>query len=416
MKWTRIVGVIDGDALHLSIISSVFGRVTARRGPTLERFLSMRRDEVAAGFAGLPNGRVTLVCPTDWCAVRPIQMRVAGWRQAREEIRHSVDRLLPLQPDDAMLGLIDVGADADPAAGACLVGVRRSAVQAWIDAVEQGADREVATVISPHMAMLGLGLQHEARSEVVEPAPGGFATAHRLAWGRPVEIGAPDAPAESGAEAQKRIVLPGGEGDASSEAVTWHDLAVAAALAPEVAPDAYSPLVGRTPSARTRWIPAAAAAVVALGLFVAAGQVYAARLEQGAEAARDQQQRLEDEVRAAHELRRQAERRMQLLDEGIAASTSDWRSVLPAIADVHAALGEDGHLRRLQLGPDSILLGGEAPNAGALLERLEESERLQGATLISPVSKSSQSGWDVFDVRINRIAPKAMPGSGERAR
>lgn len=405
---TTISLVICGDDLHVVEVTRSPTGDSARAHPPLRRFLSMPTEDARGMLGGPPQRPITLTCPSAWCALRPIQVTRREWGTARDEILRSIDRLLPISPDDALAGRIDLVDESEEPVSARLIGVRRSQARPWLEAIERLFGHPVDILLSPHMAMLGLGLQQHRRAVVVEQYDG-FTERHELRYGRPVVIGEPG---EASANADAVVMLPGlTTGEAASvppgvELISPDDLAIGAALAPAVAPTSFAPLIGKPPAPRPRWLAPATIAVAAIALLAISATLYQSRLGGAAEDAAARQRALQPDVERAQELRRTADRYVRLLDEGVGAATDQWRSVLPDLAEARDALSEGGFYQRVEVSSDTLALRGETESFGDLLERLEESPRFREAAPVSPVTKG-QSGLDVFEVRAAR---RRLPG------
>ncbi len=415
--WRRVSATIVGDTLHIVAAASTLRGVRVAEGVVLERFLAMPPDEAAGaitrlldqlGRGGAMRGLLgaALVVPDSWCATRPIQMTTAAWPKARDEVLRSLDRLLPIPPDDALVGLLDVF-PAEPGAaatGGVLIAVRRSIAQAWLDAFARaaGLPSHSIDVYSPHIAALGLGLQDSPQSEFLSPlGPGPDAQGERLrfAWGRPLAVGES---ARTSDEPWGRRLIYRAASATDDAQIGPQDLALGAALAPVVAAGSFCPLGGRVSPAPRRWIAPAAAAAVAAALFLSAGPVFNARLERGAARLAQEQTAVEAALGEAQAMRREAERSLRILTAGVATPTSNWRSALPALLEAQSALGERGFLYRVELGPEHLSMSGEVASATSALEALEASPRLSGARLLAPIQRSSATGLDVVEIRATR--------------
>ncbi len=393
LAWKRISIVLIGQDLHIAVVRRSPLGVSAQVGPVLTDALAAPVEEIRAAVRWLPSAPITLTCPSAWCAVRPMQVGVGDWRKARDELVRSIDRLLPIPPDDALAGVVNTASDDE---GALLVAIRRSRVQAWLDLIERVFGRAATELLTPQMAMLGLGLQGEEEATVHEP--GGPATPpirRRLRYGRPVDGGAPGGGAED-----ESALLPDESNVDDPRRVAPADLAIAAALAREAAAGEYAPLLGSAPSPARRWASPALLGAAAALLLIAAGPTFGARLDNAKDALRAEQDRLEPDVQHVRDLRARAERLRNLLEKGVSAPTRDWKSALPPLVDIHEAFGDAGFVHRLEIRPDSISVRGEAPQATTVLERLESSESLAGASLTAPVGKSGDA--DVLEVRAER--------------
>jgi hypothetical protein len=402
-----ISACIVGDALHAAHVSVSALGVRARTGCVIERFRAAPAGESARAIRALcPGGRVParvlLTCAPAQCAVRPVAVTCAQWGRARDEVVASIDSLLPLDPADAVAGLYDVfapGADAgrgEPVGGR-LVGVRRTMIEGWIDALRAATGRERVTLLAPQMAALGLDLRRHEAAGVLE-TDAGAPVVHRFEHGLPVSSGDSE-----GLEA--RFALPS-ETPAPSGVtqVTPAELCVAAAVAERCASEVYRPLLGRSPSRAWRWAPTGVAAALAIAAALAAGPLYASRLERGAAEAQAERAAMMDDHRELLRVRQRAERLAALLERGVGRATANWDSVLPAVDDAHAALTRAGFLYRLELTDASLTMVGESDEVRSVLQRLDASPHLRGAALAAPLTASpSAEGLDVFTIRAERV-------------
>ncbi len=366
---------------------------------TITGFLQMDANQRRSALAPIAQSAgsaasVLLTIPSSWCAMHPIAVTCSQWDSARAEIVRSIDRMLPLSPENAEVGLVDlVSASAGPsdqATGGMLIGADRTRVEPWSTAITEAMGMSVDGVLCPVIAAIGLGLQHEENSAVVEPD----GSAHLLRWGRLTAI---DANAPDGAATTTLT-------DDDAE-----DLAVAAALAGVVAPGAFRPITGAAPKQPKRWLAPAACAALALGLLYGASVMSANRYEAGIEAERQQQQAMADDLAETQSLRLETERLTRLLNDGVAATVVDWRALTPALIEAQASIPADGSLHRLDLDRQSVSLRGETRDAGAALGALEASAAFTGAAFTAPVSKTPD-GSDVFELRADRPASR---GAGE---
>jgi len=133
---------IVGDDLHTVVVSVSPIGAKVRTAPTLERFLSMSADEARRRLEPVAAaGRVVLTCPASWCALRPIGLGVNQWPAARDDLLRSLDRLLPIPPDDAMIGLVQLHDSQGASAGGELV-EDVSYQETYRDAERDGPDRK----------------------------------------------------------------------------------------------------------------------------------------------------------------------------------------------------------------------------------------------------------------------------------
>lgn len=337
--------------------------------------------------------------------MHPIAITGALWDKARPEVVRSIDRMLPLDPDDAEVGLIDIAGEqsghADAASSGMLVGAARSRLEPWLSALAEALGKPVSSLRSPQMAALGLGLQHDERAIVTEPD----GSAHRLRWGRMTAIG--ELHENTGNDGARRIGLTD---DPEDEAGGPYALAIASALADVAAPASFRPIVG--PSARTpqRWLAPAVCAALAITLLVFASMTGERRYRGAIATEQHLQAAMSDDLAATQRLRLETERLTRLLNEGVAATVNRWEAITPALIAAQAAIPADGTLHRLDLDRASVALRGETRDAGAALGALEASAAFTGAAFTAPVSKSPD-GADLFELRADR-KPTSGGGAG----
>ena len=153
LAWTTLALAPSGDDLHAACVRAGARGVVVDEA-ALPAFLTTPQTEAAQALRSvcprrrLP-GRVVLVCPSEWCAARPVAITTEQWGGARDEVLRSIDQMLPVPPDDALVGLVDVHPDApgaSSAAGGCLVGARSSLLRRWLDPIERALGRRVADI------------------------------------------------------------------------------------------------------------------------------------------------------------------------------------------------------------------------------------------------------------------------------
>jgi len=407
--------VIQGEDLAVAVVRRPIELLrpvaTVVRTEFISGFLTMDPAQRRAALRGIvadagSGARVILTVPTHWCALRPISVVSSQWAGARDEIVRSIDRVIPLTPDDAEVGLIDLTAsDAspdDPATGGVLIGVDRSRADQWRSALGEAIGRPVALVISPHMAALGLGLQHEEHAQILEQD----GSTHTMRWGRYTAIG--DLDNTDGGPRPRRIELTEDPEDEQGGPIA---LAIGAAIAPDIAGFSFRPVSGPAPRAPRRWLAPAACAAIAMGLFVLAGSTERHRFQQAVAQEQARQAQLADELAETQRLRLEAERLTRLVNDGVVATAEGWSSMLPALIEAQRALPENGALHRLELDGDSVELRGETASAGDALKALEASEAFTDASFTAPLSKSPD-GADLFELRAKRAAGQSK-GDGE---
>ncbi len=394
---------IVGDDLHAARLR--LGPVGARvlDSTSIERFLSLTPDKRRSALRPLASGvkRLTLTVPSAWCAVRPIALTTKQWASARDELVQSIDRLLPMTSDDAMVGLLNIYDDEQQAAAGRLVAIRRKVAEPWLHAIEDATGIDAGAVLSPHMAMLGLGLQEHVHATVIEPIDEVESVRHSLRYGLPVSIG--DA-VDSSVNDAITVTLPKQSSARTANTVSGVDVAVAGGVAPLVAPHAFAPMSGAVATRRAEWLAPAAAALLAAGLLIGAPMIFDARLKTGLANLRAEQMALTDEYQRVRSVRNNTERLASLLNEGVREPISRWRPAMPVMAEAQAALSSEGFLYRMLVDARGVTISGEADDAGAVLQRLEDSPILSSARRTGPLMPSPEAGWSIFEMRAERTA------------
>lgn len=398
---------IVGDDLHAARVR--VGPIGARvmESTTIERFLAATPEDRRRLLKplGRSGARLTLVAPGDWCAVRPIALTTKQWAKARTELIQSIDRLLPMTSDDAMAGLINVYDDAGQASSGRLIAIRRRIAEPWLHAIEDAAGAQAATILATHMAMLGLGLQAHERATVLDRVDD-ESLRHTLRFGLPTSIG--EAVNES-EESSASAVLPHAGARVDSRAISGVDLAIAGALAPSVAPDAFAPVAGATPARMGEWLAPAAAALLAAALLISAPMIYDARLRAGLADLRAEQAALTEEFQRVRAVRTNTERLATLLHEGVRDPIENWRPAMPVMAEAQGALAGEGFLYRMVVDARGVTISGESDDAGAVLQRLEDSPLLTSARRTGPLMPAPENGWSIFEMRAEREQSGGAP-------
>lgn len=391
---------IVGDALHVARVRIGPMGASVLATATLEAFLEMspadRKDALGAIRAGA--SRLVLVTPSDWCAVRPIAITTKGWKSAKPELIQSIDRLVPMTADDAMVGLLNLYADDLAPKEGRLIAMRRAVAEPWMHAIEDAAGASITMTLSPHMAMLGLGVQREDHTDIIEVLDADDLVRHEMHQGLPVQMGG----AVDGDLAPDALLLPHHTSLKHERTATGVNLAVAGAVAPYVAPHAFAPMQGSLPSQGSSWLAPIGALAAAAALLLASPFIYDARLERGIESLRAEQAALTEPFQEAQALRARTERLASLLLEGVRDTTATWRPALPALAESQNALSGEGFLYRIVLDTRGVTISGESDDAGAVLRALEESPLLTSARRTGPLMPSPENGWSIFEMRAER--------------
>lgn len=404
----RFSAAAIGDDLHVVRVGALGRRVRVRRGPVLRGFLSMAPEEARAALSGVSGAReVVLTCPSGMCGVRPMQLEFARWGSAKGEITRSIDRLFPLSSEEAAVGLVDAGASGGEGSGrAYLVAAARHDIQQWSGHLERALGHEVTEVLSPHMAMLGLGLQHDQRAGVIEATPAGEEI-HWLRYGLVDELGAPwssemdDSTTLAGA---RLVRLPGAGGGGGVDELSGHDLAIGAALAPTVAGGRYSPVLGRAPAAPRRWLAPTAAAVAAGLLLWAAPGVREARYERALADLEAREAAMESDFARIEAMRGELARLRGLMEEGVGSVVKGWRSPMPDLVAIHEVLPAGAYVYDVGVTEARATIAGEAPRASDVLRALEASMAFRDPRQESPTAPVPGGERERFDFSATRAS------------
>lgn len=408
---TTLSAVIVGADLHLAaVVVSPLG-ARSRSGVVLPKFLSLPEDEARRAIESLTDGvraSVLLTIPSGWCGVRPVAVSPAMWGKARAGIVASIDDFLPISPEDAIAGYI-ARAGASESAGGYLIAARRPVAQPWIDALSRASGRSGIEVLSPHMALAGLGIQSEPSAVVVERGPTGALVRHRLAHGRVNELGVPyEMEPSPGAMV---VMLPGDGAPAPGvRTLEPSELALAAALAKTVAPDSFVPLVGRSRSPLRAWARPAALAAACVALLLGASAIREWRYQRAIESLAAEQEQLAPRVAEVERLRERARR----LSADIAAAskimTGEWSRLTPVLAQAHGAVPPEGFLYKVRVDSKSVILDGESPRYLDTLRAVEETAAFANARQVNPSVSVSERKMDMFSIRADRESAAPTPG------
>jgi len=436
-QWTRLVCVIDpegsggaGDLVCALVRASPLG-ARARHMGRLRAFLSLGADEArrmlsATGGPGAvaSSTRIVLVIPTEWCGIRPLALSRRMWTSrsgAREEVLRSIESLVPIAADDALAGFIEraspVSSPQNVEGGATggsetvrsgyLVAASASQLRPWLEALHRVHGRDAEVMAGP-MALLGLGLQKAAHVEVIEHFAGGDAVRHTMTYGRFTELGSPveadgqSGPADAPDVHPQRVHVSWRANERDAQGT--EDLAVAAALAPVVAPESYAPLTGTAPSLPRPWLWPAAGALLTLAALWSAGRTTEWRFQSAAAMLERERAAIAEQVAHAERSRAEAQRLARWIEQDVHQRTSSWRSVMPALAAALGALPQDGFLYRIELTSSRVQMEGESRRAAEVLDRIEATSEFARAAPVHPYDVSPERGLETFTIRAERTA------------
>lgn len=439
LPWTTRSLALVGDDLYITQVVGGPLSVREQRIAIVPGFAAMHAAEArAALLAHQPprNSRLCVLVPADMVSARRMPLGCAAWSRASGELRGSVEKLLPIEAEHAVLGMVDRAHDAtagqsaggeerhsasastDSVGHGYLLGTDARTLRHLLEPIEAAFGRPVDLVLAWPHALLGLGTQREPRALVLDESPPGVPVHHELRSGRLARLSDPGhsighAPAAA-------LLMPGVQApNLNAERVRrldGYDLAAAAALAEHVAPGAIIPLRGRRRSIGTRWIAAAAAAMLGLVLLLGANRIHDSRVDAELiriQAAADQ---LAPELAQA-EARRE---RLTRLTATLAQINDAWSGTDPQIIEAYRALRDavpaQGFIYRVQIDGQRMTMNAEAPRAAAVLERVEGSPLFRGATMRPPSGVSERPGMERFEITAERLRPSASAATGEGAR
>lgn len=414
LPWTTLSLVIAGDDLASAIVSGGWRGVWERPGPVLRGFLAMAPEDARRALGDVaPGARILLTCPTSWVGLRPAAIEVRQWESAKGSIQESIESFFPLSAHDAMVGVVGRTGEKGSPVGAYLLAVSRQRVKPWLDAVQRVLGRPVDAVLTPHMALLGLGLGSHPNACVIEHGAGGSMSVHRLAHGEIEELSGPGEAGPTGVHSVRW--LNGVEArpqDSGAPAIGAPEQAVAAAIAERVAGDHFSPLSGRAPVAAPRWVLPAAGVLVAIGLLWGAAQISDGRYARGI--ARLERESA-DHAGTLHEAQREHEEAIRLtgLLASVEARQDAGRNDL--LADLVPALSvipREGVLYGVQIDFASVTIRGEARRASDVLRRLEETPEFHAAKQLDTAVPVEERTTEQFHIRAERAGGAPTRAAG----
>jgi hypothetical protein len=394
---TTLAGAIVGGDLHTAVVNVSPLGVRAKVRAVLHGFREMPTDVARRTLGEVPEGAsIVLVIPSSMVGVRPTALPADRWAAAREEILKSIESLFPFPASEAAAGCVGRRLPGGESAGYIIAADRRQ-LRPWMEALQKVVGRPVDSVVSSHMALLGLGLQQEANAEVLEWSGAGW-SAHRLAWGEISELNGSMSDVLSG-----RIALPSDRpAPSGARAISGADLAAAGALASVIAPGTLAPLIGRSVGSSRRWVPAAAAIGLGCLLLWGAGRIEEWRYERGIahlERARAEQQSARARVESSQARTNELVARLDAASKAFGAPSAGMLSALEA---AQAAVPEGAFLYRVEVDGKTVTVKGEAKRAGDVLRALEDSPAFRGARELDTPVTVEERGLEMFNIRVER--------------
>lgn len=406
---TTLSLLIDGDDLiWCAVRHSLLGTKTTL-GQRIDGFILLSSASQSLALQAAPHAsRIVLTVPMDWCVLRPVPISIANWSTAKAEIATSIESLVPIPQSEALIGLIGRASREGEPESSYLVVIDRNRLAPWTNAIERALHRRDLIVQSPHMSMLGLGLQEEERVELVEGASGAAPTIHRLLHGEVDELACAMTPLDS-AQCARYYLMSGRSSESAAtpldvRIISSMHMAEGAALAPRVAPRHFVPMVGRAARPVPRWLAPGLASLGALACVWLASVTMNARYEWAGEAIRYKQATLDERLELVLADRARVDQVVQLVEQEFAALTAGWRWVLPELEAAHRVLPDDAFFYRILIDGEALTIRGEATRASEVLERLEASALFSNARSLDAPVLVEERGAEQFHIKADRTS------------
>jgi hypothetical protein len=405
-----------GPDLHLAIVEASALGVRVRTGPVVRDALTATIDIVRRAATGLPRAAtVVFVCPAELTAMRPIGVDTKGFVAARADLHKSVGRLVPIPPENALIGLIQRhGDDGAGESAGYLSAARKDAIDAWADRIRAITGRTPDAVLTPAMALIGCGAQRTETFVALERTLSGAPVAHTLRFGQAVDLASPidsDRLASVRSSGARVRWVPSGDGAASTDgidAITPAELAIAGAMAMIMGDGEFVPLAGAPPRNAPRWVAAAAALLAAGVLAWGAMSVRSWRYERAIDRLTAEEATLDAEVARVQAMRNEAARLSALVRDGVAKTAAAWSPRTSDLAAASMVIPDGGFLYRLSATGAGVVIEGEAPKASAVLAALEASPRFTRARQQDPTAAVPMRSTESFGIRAD-YEPAAPP-------
>ncbi|RMD66542.1 MAG: hypothetical protein D6824_00635 [Planctomycetota bacterium] len=419
---SRLIAVFADEDLHLTLCRWRLRRARVVRSLRVARFAALQRIEqeaAVASFAPFP-GEVVVLAPGSSRVIGGPQLDHAQWRSGRDRLLESIEELLPIARDEAVVGHVDLFDPERPAldrpVGGALVAMRRSELEALTAPLLAGLGARSCVVLPACAAATGVPrVAQQRRCVVVEGVGSAAMVAHTYAQGLLVAVEEPlTRAALASMPPRQTMTLPGAEVE-GLEAIAPQELALGACFVTHASPGLATPL-GRTPPRPVSLYagPVALTTVAAL-LLVGGAAVREVRQRERLHSVDQAIERWAPAAMRAQRLRSEAIRTKELLEKGIASTLASWRSPLPVLAALREALGEEGFYYRVDVDEAGARLRGEAPDASAVLQQLASHPLIASAAFTAPVSVSTLSGMEVFEISVTLAQDAGDVGEGERS-
>lgn len=406
---TTLSLVIDRGDLHWSLVRHSWLGKSHRAGEALRGLRSIPGPAQIAALQSLPSaGRIVLTLAPEMCLITPLDLPLAQWRQSRDSIAESIESLLPIRPDEAMLGLIERSKADASQPRSYLVAARCSDVEPWVSMIEGAFQRPIDMILAPQMALLGAGLADHDRADVIHRSDDGLCSLTSLERGALKEIvpGVDSRALESVDEVRYDL----GEGELARREVAIDEptlpprinLAVSATSAPRAAPRHFAPLAGRVPRREPAWLAPAACLVLAMAFALLGGVLRDARYDRHLKALDERAVAMREHLASVQHDRSELGRMALMLSDRIEPRTSRWRSVLPELEALWDSLPEEAFVYRVRIDSSGLTLRGEATRASEVLERLERAPGFARVRSIDAPVLVQERGLEQFHVHAER--------------
>ncbi len=419
-----------GPDLHLAVIEASALGVRAQTGPVIKDVLHAQPDALRRAGASLPRaGSLVFVCPAELTAVRPIGVGVSGFLSARSDLHKSLGRLVPITPENALIGLVerhaaesgDAGTSGGTDAAGYLFAARRDAIDTWIEKLRTITGRGPDAVLAPAMALIGIGGQRTETFVALERSISGGLFAHTLRFGRAADLAHRiDSERLASIRSSGAIIrsLPSaGETSASSEGlpISPAELAIAGGMAMIMGGGEFAPLTGAPPRTAPQWA-AGVAALIGAGVIVwAALGLRGYRYERAIEHLAREEQTLDAGVAQVQAMRAESARLAALVRDGVGAASAKWSPRMPDLAAAVSIMPTGAFLYNISASNTGITIQGEAPKASAVLAALESSPRFANAIQQDPTIAIPEYATESFGLRAGYEKPQASPPVQEGA-
>ena len=162
-----------GDRVAFTLVELAPRTARTLASENLDAPESASPELLAAAASRVANGRqvdeVVVVAPSDWCATREIGIAPADWPSARAGVLESLEDLVPVPAEQALVGLLGLSDHEENCSRGGLIAARREPVERLLAVLRSAATGATETVLSSTMAALGLGLEGRPDAMVIEP-------------------------------------------------------------------------------------------------------------------------------------------------------------------------------------------------------------------------------------------------------